>query len=718
MSDKTKFQEEKKQHWQSFEVKDSKNLKELQKQEFYTSPDTVINRIKTGIFDRKTFLKLMGASSAMLTVNCLPASKEKIVPYLEKPENINHGFATYYASTCSGCSAACGVLVKTREGRPLKLEGNPSHPGNKGALCASGQASVLNLYDPDRAQMAYKIENGSEQEISWEDLDKVVTEALKANAGKTVVLSKPVNSPSTKKIISEFLAKTGGGSLVEYDATSVEEAIALANEASYGKNVVPNYRFDKAKVILSLDADFLGTWISPTEYGKQFATNKKLKEENPEMNQLLVVETMYSVTGSNADLRVAVKPGDLRKVGLAIAKAISELGGNGYGQLGSIDVEAISKETEVSSELIKKIASALWAAKGQSLVVGGGTSSATSEAVDLQIAVNLLNSMLGNDGVTVDHVANRGENLNYSKDLDALKKKLDAGEVGVLILNDVNLLYQTPESAGWKASLAKAKLVVSLSDRLDETTKGVANILASSNHQMESWGDFESVKGVVSINQPTILPLFKTRSKEDSLMAWAGGEIGGASHFYDFLKNAYEKQIGGKGWIGFLKTGVNSNANDGNRASRGFKGSVKELSSSEGSQLSLYTTVALGDGTYANNPVLLELPDPVTKVTWDNFVAVSPTKAEILGVKSNEVVNVKVGSKNLTLPLQVQPGIHKDTIAIALGFGRSSVGKVGNGVGKNAFELTTYEDGKIILHGIVFWMGLMISSDTSPRRQP
>jgi molybdopterin-containing oxidoreductase family iron-sulfur binding subunit len=702
MSDTTKFQEEKKQHWLSFESKDKKDLKAIQNQEFYTSPDPIINRIKTGLFDRKTFLKLMGASSAMLTVNCLPAPKEKIVPYVKKPENVTHGLSTYYASTCSACSASCGVLIKTKEGRPLKLEGNPSHPLNQGGLCATGQASILNLYDPDRAQKPVKFNAGKTEEISWEELDKAVTSALKANSGKTVILSAPVNSPSTKRIFGEFLTSVGGGSLVEYDATSVEESIAKAAELSYGKSVVPNYRFDKARVILSLDADFLGTWISPVEFSKQFASRKQLNEENPSFNQLIVVETMYSTTGSNADLRLAVKPGDTRKVALAIAKAISDLGGNSYGQLGSVDIDSISKETEISVEWIQKIAQALYNAKGESLVVAGGTTSATGEEVDLQIAVNLLNSMLGNDGITVDYVANRKENVNYSKDLDDLKKSLDAGEVGVLILNGVNLLYQMPEVAGWKSSLSKAKLVVSLSDRIDETTLGAAQYLAASNHSMESWGDSEPVSGLISINQPTILPLYSTRSVEDSLIAWAGGEIKGSKTFYDYLKSAYTKDLGNSGWIRLLQSGFFSTKGykPGNTASRAFKGTISPILNGDNEmKLALYTSVALQDGSYANNPVLQELPDPVTKITWDNFVAVSPVKASVLGIQSNDVVKLKVGSKEILLPVQVQPGIHKNTIAVALGYGRTSVGKVGNGVGKNAFELATFANGKLIFSG-------------------
>ncbi|MCX7999349.1 MAG: hydrogenase, partial [Leptospiraceae bacterium] len=266
------FQEERKSHWMSLESKDSKDLKRLQNQEFYTPLESLIEKLGSVELDRSTFLKLMGASATMMTVNCLPQPKEKIVPYVDKPNHITHGIPTYYASTCETCSAHCGILVKTVDGRPIKLEGNPSHVQNQGALCASGQASILNLYDPDRAKSPQKIENGNGTQISWDDLKKEVSKAIESNKGKTFLFTKPLNSPTTKRLVAGFLSKVGGGKHLEYDAISPEDSIAKANEICYGKAVVPNYHFEKAKVILSIEADFLGTWISPVEFTKQFSS--------------------------------------------------------------------------------------------------------------------------------------------------------------------------------------------------------------------------------------------------------------------------------------------------------------------------------------------------------------------------------------------------------------------------------------------------------------
>ncbi len=691
------FQEERKSHWQSYETKDKSDLKQIQNQEFYTSPDPIISRIKTGDYDRRTFLKLMGASSAMLTLNCIQKPQEKIVPYVKAPDYVKPGQSTYYASTCGGCSAGCGILVKTRDARPLKLEGNPANPISKGALCAVGQSSILDLYDPDRAQEPAEVKNGAAVTIKWADLDTQVKTQLAALKGKTRIVTGPIDSPSTKAVIAEFLTAVGGGKHYEIDVTSVEESIAIAANESYGKPVVPNYHFDKAKVILSIDADFLGTWISQVEYSKQFASRRKIKDVNSKINKFYAVESVPSVTGSNADKRIAIKSGDARRFAMAIAVALGAT--TGY------TLESLSSEIGVDAKLIQQIAKDLLAAKGESLVVAGGTSSQTTDAVDLQIAVNLINSFLDNDGKTIDPVNNRSESAHlYSANLASLQKELNAGEVGVLFVYGTNPVYQLP-SLNLKDAFAKAGLYVSLADRLDETAS-FAKYLAPTTHYLESWGDREAVKGVVSITQPAIRPIYNTRSLEDSLIVWAGGKLGASPSYYEYLKSAYTKKLGSKfNWEDFLRNGSLFKEADikSNKAGRSFKASaVAKLPAKESGKsltLSLYTTVAIGDGTHANNPTLQELPDPITKATWENFLGISPGQADALGIKSNDVVKVKAGSREITLPALIVPGLHNETVSIALGYGREKAGKVGN-VGKNSYNLANIVDGKVQYAGI------------------
>lgn len=686
MSKEQNFQEERKSHWQSYETRDRKDLNEIQNQEFYTSPDPLINRVKTGEYDRKTFLKLMGASTTMLTINCIQKPQEKIVPFVKAPDFIKPGQSTYYSSTCGGCSAGCGILVKTRDARPLKLEGNPNNPISQGALCASGQAGILDLYDPDRSKEPAEIKNGKEVAIKWDALDAAVKAKLAELKGKTRILTGSINSPSTKQVIKEFLDSTGGGKHVEFETGEAEEVIALANLESYGKAIVPNYRFDKARVILSIGADFLGTWISPVEFSKQFASGRKIKDKDSKVNKLYVAEAVPSVTGSNADIngRFSLKSGDERRFALAIAAALN------LKEAAGLSLDTLSEELNIPVKAIQAIAKDLLSAKGESLVVAGGSSSQGQDAIDLQITVNLINSALDNDGKTIDSSAHRGEiSGSYIKAIQTLKEELEKGEVGVLLVYGANPVYQLP-SLGLDKALAKAGLFVTVSDRVDETGLA-AKYIAPSNHYLESWGDKEAVKGVISIVQPAIRPLYNTRSFEDSLIVWAGGKISGEPSYYEFLKSSYSKKTN---WEEFLRKGtINGEADKG--GARAFKGSIKPLAAKDKNAitLALFTNVGIGNGAGANNPTRQELPDPISKVTWDNYLALSPGLSDKLEIKSNDVVTVKSGSKSITLPALIQPTLTNDTVGIALGYGRTAAGKVGNGVGKNSYELAEIKDG-------------------------
>lgn len=689
-------------HWQSYELmNDEKKLKELQGREFFEPLEPFINKLQNGKVGRKNLVKLMGASLAMASYNCVRTPVEKIIPYVSAPEYMKPGIPNYYSSVCSGCTASCGVVVKTRDGRPLKFEGNTDHPVSKGGICAAGQASLLELYDPERAGEPQKVENGKAKVVKWEELDKDVIAKIAANKGQTVILTGYINSPSTKAIITEFLKSIGDGKHIEFDATSPFDSIAKASAASYGKAVVPNYRFDRAEAVLSIDADFLGTWISPVEFTKGFTAKRELRNGEKKVVKFIAAETNPTVTGTNADLKIAIKPGDQRRFAFAVAKALSAMGMNAAPAVSSIDLDVSAKEMGIGVELIKRTAKMLSENKGKSLVVAGGVQAETADAIDLQIAVNMLNSMLGNDGKTVDYSAPRIEgNAGGYDALASLENDLKRGNVGVLIINDVNLAYQLP-SAGWKDILGKAKLVVAVNDRLDETA-ALSSWLAPVSHGIESWGDSEPIKGVMAIRQPTIEPLFNTRSLEDSLIKWAGGTLGGSTDFYSYVKSKWA----GKGdWVKNLQTGVYMAGNlNGTAGGRGFNNSsvapLAKKTNSDSLSLSLYENVALRNGQRANNSIRQELPDPVSKATWDNYVAISPMYAEEKGIKLNNVVKVKSGAKEITLPALIQPGLHKYAVAIAIGYGRTAAGSVGNGVGKNAYELAVNLNGKMQFSGI------------------
>ncbi|MBL7684921.1 MAG: TAT-variant-translocated molybdopterin oxidoreductase, partial [Deltaproteobacteria bacterium] len=348
-----------------------------QGKEFVTPPE----QVSITEMERRDFLKIMGAGMLFATAACYRRPVEKIIPYVNRPLEVTPGIPDWYTSTCTECSVGCGLLVKTREGRPVKLEGNESHPLNQGGLCARGQASILNLYDPDRLRHAVQVNRGegTSKEISWKDLDEKIKNelaAIKQKNGKIYLLTGSNSSPSQASLIQEFLNAFPGAAHVSYDVTLPEE-ISKGQELSYGQKITPRYRIDQAKAVVTFGADFLGTWLSPVEYARGFAKARKVEEGK--MNQLLVVESVLSLTGSNADQYLSVKSGDELSVALAIAHEIlvaqkqSRYASDGQvtQALSAYAPEAVAAKVGVDAKQIKKVAQALIENKGQSLVLGG-----------------------------------------------------------------------------------------------------------------------------------------------------------------------------------------------------------------------------------------------------------------------------------------------------------------------------------------------------------
>lgn len=708
------------------ELEQDPNVKAEPAPEFLDSPTREGNSDGTDGHSRREFLKIMGASIAMLgTTACTRRPTEKIVPYMNKPEDVTPGVANWYASTCGECGGGCGIVVKSREGRPIKFEGNANHPVNQGGLCARGQASVLSVYDPDRARSAIETgrKNGSGQ-ISWDDLDsKVVAklQSLKASGGRVRVLTGDINSPSTNKVIGEFLGGFAGGKRVSYDVLGAEE-VAAAAELSYGSRVVPRYRFDRADMIVSFGADFLGTWLSPVEFNKQFSKTRKVganaeQKGKRDMSRFVAFESIMTLTGSNADDRYPVKSGDEFKLAAAIAHELivtqgrSRFAGdsNVRGALAPFAAAATAQSLGVSADVIKKTAQELWDARGKSLVVGGGHSVKGDVGVALEVVVNLINSALDNDGVTIDGTAGT---LNDSGSYTQLTKLIDdmkAGQVDALFIYGTNPVYSLPKALGFEDALSKVGLVVTFSRYVDETA-AVSDYLAATPHHTEAWGDASQYAGVYNIQQPTISPLYQTRGFEDSLIAWgkklgAGGSLAAAPNWHEYLKNNWRDTVyRNQGsatpfmlwWENVLREGFIGAPRSDSRA-RSFSAAALRVvpapTFNKDSALVLFPTVAMYDGSMANNGWLQELPDPVTKVTWDNYVMVSPNTAKSMGVKEGDVLKLATDKGTVELPAYIQPGLNDQTFGVPVGYGRKvSRFKVGNEIGKNVFPLAT--DGK------------------------
>lgn len=616
--------------------------------------------------NRRDFLKFFGFSvSAVALAACNTAPVKNVIPYVVKPEEVTPGNPNWYATTYNNTP----VLVKTREGRPIKIEGNTkSYTG--GGVDAIGQASVLSLYDKERLDAP--MQGGKLS--TWEKADKEITGKLAkiaAAGGAIRIVSSTINSPSMLCAIEEFTAKYPTTEHVTYDAISYN-GIIEANKMCFDKAVLPSYNFDKAQVIVSFDADFLGTWISPTEYSRQWSKNRNLRDGQKEISRHYQFESLLSLTGSNADIRMPIKPSKQGAAVIALYNAIASLAGK--------DALASGK-LELAGNSISNAAKDLWANKGKGLVVCGSNDHAT------QCVVNGINEMLGNYGTTIDL-----DNASHQyKGTDAAFEKfvndLSSGSVKAVIMHGVNPAYTYHNSKKIVAGLKKAELSVSLAYSLDETAR-LSGYVCPDNHYLESWGDNEIKTGSFAFTQPTMERVFETRQALESILTWAGN----TSTAYDYIKNNWKtKMFSAQSKYSSFTTMWNESIQNGlfvmpAQAAQAYTSATNyaEMASKiakpndKGLEFVAYQKVGLRDGAEANNPWLQELPDPITKVTWDNYASLSKFNADILNVEDGDTVNVTVGSvKYDNVPVLVQPGQARDTVGIALGYGRSAeVGKV------------------------------------------
>ena len=636
---------------------------------------------------RRDFLKYLGFSTAAAAAaaSCEMPIK-KAIPFANKPEDIVPGIADYYATTYVQDGDVVSVIAKVRDGRPIKLEGNTLSPITGGGTSARVQAAVLDLYDT--ARLRFPTIAG--KEATFEAVDKAIASELNGGA---VIVTSSITSPSTKAVIAQFLAKHPGSKHVTYDAVSFS-GMLLANEASYGKKVIPSYHFEKAKAIVSLSADFLGTWLSPVEFARQYAVGKKIDEKNPAMSKHIHFETVASLTGSNADEKYLCRPSEIGAIAVALLSAVKG------GEIAGVDAKLKAG--------IEAAAKALTANKGAALVVAG------SNDKDIQIIVNAINDVIGANGTTI----NFGATVNYRQGIDsefaALVDDMNAGKVNTILFHGANPVYTWPAADKVKAGLAKVKTTISFSGKLDETAT-LCKYVIPDHHFLESWGDAEPVSGHISFIQPTIAPLFKTRAFQDALLKWSGD----ATEYTSYVKNFWSTKLGGEnGWNKTLQDGVInpatpvvSGATINSSAVASALIAVNAVKPSNKIELALYQKVGIGAGQGASNPWLQELPDPVTRATWDNYIIVSPAMAKtLLNIDLNnagqadayevqppkKVVKLTVDGKSIELPVLIIPGTHPQTVGIAVGYGRAeSIGKAVVGTGKNAYPLACINNGTV-----------------------
>ncbi len=698
------------------DLKNDSILTETQDVEFHHSEET------ENTANRRDFLKLMGFGLGAATVASCEAPIKKAIPYVIKPEEIVPGVATYFASAIVQCGDVLPALIKTREGRPIKIEGNKGVGENKtftgGGTSARTQASILSLYDTERLKFAGKIENDAVTEMSWADLDKAIKSGL-TSASNIRIVTQTNNSPTFKKAFGVFKAKYPSAQLVQYDSISAS-AILEANERMYSMPWIPSYHFDKAKCIVSIDADFLGTWISPVEYSAAYAVNRKVTDADiahaeKAMSTHIQFESGMSMTGSNADHRVLIKPSEM---GMAVGTLYTEVCNlTGVAPQGTVSGAFAWNK---AAKNIKLAAKKLVDNNRQALVVCGVND------VNIQMVVNEINKMIGAVGSTLTLSKTEHSKQRSGRDaaIKSLVKDMNSGTVdAVVICDSANPAYDLPGlAADFAKGLSKCKLSVSMSLTMNETTS-LCQYATPNHHNLESWGDAEPKKGEYYLVQPTISPLFKSRAAGESLLTWAG-----AAQAYDvFLKNSWKEMFAGSyvmfqsfwnnslhdGWFktSSVATVVESPAaieepiavvNDstlintvvpsvGTVSIASALAALPKSGAKDTLEISFYENVQIGNGADANNPWLQELPDPVMRTTWDNFLQI-PIKTDgisayesLNGLEDGDLATITINGNTYQMPVFRQFGQMQGTISIALGYGRTKGGTAGTGVGQNLY---------------------------------
>ncbi len=664
-----------KKYWQSVEeLNENSSIVETLRNNEFAEPLPVEQflgdkeSLSASSTSRRDFLKYVGFSTAAASLAACEGPVIKSIPYVVQPEEIIPGVADYYATTIADGFDFANILIKTREGRPIKVENNTVE-GTKVAANARVHASVLSLYDSGRLK-APKI---AKKSASWTDVDSQVKASLveaKASGKQVVLLTGTMASPSTDKLIAEFIAKNPTAKHVIYDAVSETNALD-AFQMAYGERALADYDFSKSEVIVSVGADFLGDWQGG---GFDSGYAKGRVPRNGKMSKHIQIEANMSMSGANADKRIPLTITDQKQ---ALVKIYNAITGN------SLGTQKVAREEEVM-----KAAQQLKSAGSKGVLVSG------LDDLNAQLLVFAINNALQSEAFNP-----AGARLTRKGDAKAVAQLLQdmkAGNVHTLIMNGVNPVYTLAASKDFAEGLKKVKTSVAFSLREDETASQTT-IALPAQHYLESWGDVTISKGNYSIMQPTIRPLFDSRQFQDALLVWNENP----TSYYDYLKAFGTTQVSGITWNKLVHDGVSSTPVTGSASGNAdFAGAASTLAQAKKQgefELVLYTKTGMGDGQQANNPWLQEFPDPITRVSWDNYVTVSKADAERLDLENYNVANgglngsyvtIEVaGAKLENVPVIIQPGQAVGTIGVALGYGRKESLKEEMQVGVNAYTL-------------------------------
>jgi anaerobic selenocysteine-containing dehydrogenase/Fe-S-cluster-containing dehydrogenase component len=617
---------------------------------------------------RRTFLKVLGASGAgTAAVGCTTRDVERLIPYVIAPEEIVPGMPTYYTSTCRECPAGCGIHVETHEGRVTKVEGNPDHPISRGNTCARGQASVQGLYHPDRFTGPMVFDPGIDipRDVSWSVAEQEVARRIRdAGPGGAVFLTGGYTG-SMGRLADDFVAAVGG------------RRVDFAPLQDQPRDL----DFADAELLVSFGADFLETWGSPVDYAWQFARMHAYRQENGQARRgrFVWVGPHRPLTGLNADQWIAPRPGTEAVIAMALA--------------GQVDAAAAAQETGVDAQVIEALAAEFGTRRAVALGPGPAISGRNAEA--LRRAVDQLNGRSSPPAADL-------------RPLMRLVEEMRAGQVRVLLIDAPNPVHALPAALGFEEALRNVPVRVTFSSFPDDTSRLCTHVLPQS-HFLESWDDHEPRAGTFLLVQPAMRPVFNTRPVGDAVLgiarglgvAFAGAD---APNYREYLRAAWAGRVGGEeGWREALRRGgvfaavaptdpaavapAAAAAVDAVAAARPRAYQPEPVAEGDGFHLVVYPSSRFYDGRNANRPWLLELPDPVTKVSWESWVEMHPETARELRLRQGDVVEVESQYGTLRTHVYVYPGVRRDTVAMQMGLGHRHFGRFTSGRGVNPMQL-------------------------------
>ncbi len=649
---------------------------------------------------RRKFLALLAASSALISTSCTDyRDKGEIIPYTKRPEGMLPGRPDYYATNLYGYS----VLVKTREGRPIAIEGNPEHPISKGKIPANIHAEILGLYNPER--LRHPMIKGEKR--SWKEVNKTILSKLataQKSRKKIAVLTNHITAPSFHKLLNRF-ARDYNADLYSFDQT-YSDVKEKSWKDCFDVTDLPAVNFDKAKVIVSLESDFLGVDENAIENSRRFSLGRNI-EVPQEFNRLYSIEGNYSITGMSADVRIRLRPDKQYEFAIAllyeIAKRKDKLSLLPIGLKTKIEDRGIAefcKDNEIEFRLIKQMISDLITAGGKGIVVAGEL--LPKETHDI---VNLINWILGSSQLfDFSYPIICKSDITTGSDFQKLLNDIKSGEIDILINLDCNPVYHLSWGKELLEGNNRLDSMITLSTMPNETT-AISDVVLPSNHPLESWGDNCRRSGIYELQQPIIEPIFDTNQIEDIIISWIENRSEILREYSkwirDYVKDNYfgsQNSLSGfeSFWRQSLHDGFIDYSNGKEEVKLKFDTSILinhrfEISSNKNLSLALYPDNFIDSGRCAWNGWLHELPHPVSKITWDNYAAVSQKTAELLGVESEDVIKIEYENRNIEIPILIQPGLADDFIAIELGYGRTDSGLVCQGVGVNAGRLIKSE---------------------------